>query len=150
MNTNQNFEVKYTLRLYEPALISELANQYEKSLNNFKNKNEFFTHIIELGLQANRKNLKTDTKKKPAAEPEDDDMYMLLMEIYKYTSKQFRKMYIDHNVLQGLLCSMYHLLLALNNDERLFEEKVEDGFYDDLPPRFVEMIEDLARAYGLD
>jgi len=149
MNTNNDFEVKYTVRLYEPALNSELSNQYDKVQKSFKNKNEFFKHIIELGLNANRKLMKADTKRKPAVECEEDDMYLLLMEIFKYTSKQFRKIYVNHNVLQGLLCSMYNILLSMNNGERLFTEKITDGFYDDLPERFLDLIEDLKKQYGL-
>lgn len=150
MNSNNNFEVKYTIRFYDDATITELRRQYEKLKHLFKNKNEFITHLITIGLDVNGQSMAADTKKKPAVEPEEDDMYLLLMDIYKYTTRQFRKMYINQNVLEGLLSSTYHILLALNSNERLFEEKVEDGFYDDLPTRFREMIDDLTRSFGLN
>jgi len=59
-----NLEVKFTLRLYEPSLIAELIRQCEKAQNSFKSKNEFFTHIINLGLKADRQNQKIDVDKK--------------------------------------------------------------------------------------
>ena len=138
------------MRLYEPALITELATQYYRSKNSFRNKNEFLTHIIESGLNANRKTLTDSKKKVVTAQAEESDMYQLLLEMFKYTSNQFRKIYIDHNVLQGLLCTMYNILLAIHGNERLFESKIKDGFYDDLPERFIDLIEELKNRYGLN
>jgi hypothetical protein len=140
----QNFEVKYTIRLYDPSLISELATQFEKEAKTYKNKNEFFTHIIELGLKANR-------KERADKEPHDekDDLYALLLKIFNYISEQFKTLHVKETLLERLLCSVYNIAVALNNDETLFSEKIESGFYDNIPARFEKILEDLMKKLGL-
>jgi hypothetical protein len=140
-----NFEVKYTIRLYDPSLISELATQFEKEADTYRNKNEFFTHIIELGLQANRAER---AGKEPAAD-EKDDLYALLLKVFDYISAQFKAVRVKETLLERLLCSIYNIAVAINNGETLFDEKIESGFYDDIPARFEKIIADLMKKLGL-
>lgn len=140
----QNFEVQYTIRLYEPSLIAEIAAQYEKEAGIYRNKNEFFTRIIELGLAANR-------KERAAEEPRDekDDLYALLLKVFDYISKQFKAMHVKETALERLLCAVYNIAVALNNGETLFAEKIESGFYDDMPARFEKIIAAIMKKLGL-
>ena len=150
MEEDEKFEGRFTLRLYEPALIAEIAAQYARTKKKFRNKTDFLTYIIEHGLKANRELLKKGANRTTAAEAEESDIYALLLEIFKYMSNQFRKIYIDHNVAQGLLCSSYNMLCALNGDSSLFDKKIEQGYYDDLPERFESVIENLTKQYGIN
>ena len=142
----QNFEVKYTIRLYDPTLISELANQFEKEAATYRNKNEFFTHIIELGLNANRKG------KQKAKTPQDekDNQYALLRSVFDYMAVQFKTLYIKLCLIEHLTCATYNIANALNNGETLFTEKIESGFYDDVPTRYKKILDDLMKKFGLD
>jgi len=38
-----NFEMKYTVRLYDPDLVVEIGNLYKAHSKEFRNKNEFMT-----------------------------------------------------------------------------------------------------------
>lgn len=143
---NNNFEVKYTIRLYDPSLIAELAAQFEKEQSRYKNKNEFFTHIIELGLDANHNERKSSTD---AHKDEKDDLYKLLQKIFSYMSVKFKTIYIRQSLFEHLLSSVYNIVIALNNGDTLFPEKIEEGFYDDIPERCKKIIEELMKRYGL-
>lgn len=150
MSSDDTFEVRYTIRIYEPALIAELATIYEKAEKDYRNKNEFFTRIIELGVESYRQEMKKNAKKNPAAEIEDDQVYPLLKRYFMYSNQKFTEIYITLSVIQGIISSAYNILLALHDGEKLFDEKIRDGFYDDLPPRFKDMLDDLKRAFGID
>jgi hypothetical protein len=143
----QNFEVKYTIRLYDPTLISELANQFEKEATTYRNKNEFFTHIIELGLQANRKDGKQKAK---APQDEKSNLYPLIRAMFNHMAVQFKTLYVKLSLLERLNAATYNLAVALNNGETLFNEKVESGFYDDVPTRCKKILADLMAQFGLD
>ena len=47
-----NFEMKYTIRLYDPDLVVEIGNLYKAHSKEFRNKNEFMTCLIRLGVDA--------------------------------------------------------------------------------------------------
>lgn len=142
-----NFEVQYTIRLYNPSLIAELAAQYEKEATSYKNKNEFMTDVIALGLKAKQKAKQKEKEKAP--QDEKDDLYALLLKVFDYLSSQFKALYVKESALERLLCVVYNIAIALNNGETLFSEKIEKGFYDDLPARFEKIIADLMKEIGL-
>ena len=41
-----NFEMKYTIRLYDPELVVEIGNLYKAHSKEFRNKNEFMNPRI--------------------------------------------------------------------------------------------------------
>lgn len=141
----QNFEVQYTIRLYDPKLISAIAVEYEKEAHIYRNKNEFFTEIISLGLQAKSKKKQKD--KTP--QEEKDDLYALLLKVFDYLAVQFKTLYIKQCLVEHLTCSTYNIAVALNNNETLFSEKIESGFYDEMPSRYEKMVADLMKKFGL-
>jgi hypothetical protein len=50
---------------------------------------------------------------------------------------------------QKLLSANYRMLLALTGGEKVIPQKVEDGFFDDLPTRFEKIIVNLEAKIGL-
>ena len=143
-----NFEVKYTIRIYDPALIAELTSQSKKVAEKYHNKNEFLTHIIALGLESDRRQAAAGHS---AKEPRDekDDLYALQREVFDYMAVQFKTLYIKLCLIEHLACSTYNIAYALNNGETLFSEKIESGFYDDIPARCEKIIVDLMKKFGL-
>jgi hypothetical protein len=146
---NNTFEVQYTIRLYDPSLISELALQYEKEATTYKNKNEFMTNIILLGLKAKKASASGNKKSAQSFEDEKDDLYALLLKVFDYIAAQFKSVYVKETMLENLLCSVYHIALSLNNGESLFAEKIESGFYDNIPARFEKLLDELMKEIGL-
>lgn len=48
----KNFEVQHTIRLYDPELIAKIGRAYEIFGKNYRNKNEFMTELLRLGVNA--------------------------------------------------------------------------------------------------
>ena len=46
----KNFEVQHTIRLYDPELIAKIGRAYDVHGKEFRNKNEFMTYLLELGV----------------------------------------------------------------------------------------------------
>lgn len=47
----KNFEVQHTIRLYDPELIATIGQAYDDHRKEFRNKNEFLTYLLRLGLK---------------------------------------------------------------------------------------------------
>jgi len=139
----QNFEVQYTIRVYDPKLIAEIAAAYEKEAEAYGNRNEFLTEVIRDGLRAK------SGKKEKTPTDEKDNLYALQVKVFDYIAEQFKAVYVRLRLLETLACSTYNIALALNNGETLFAQKIESGFYDDIPARCGKIIDGMTKELGL-
>lgn len=153
----KNFEVQHTIRIYDPELISAIGKAYEKHGSEFRNKNEFMTYLIRLGVDV--LNSTPPTSPASAAVPPAaalDKLYeevkhidALSSETGKYLQTQFRKMYIHIAVMERLLSSIYNMKVGDISGTPPIARKVEDGFFDDLPLRFEKLILTLEHSNAL-
>jgi len=77
------------------------------------------------------------------------EMRGLLDELSLYLTTQFRHMNVNQALFRRLLSSVYNMALALAGGKAAPPDKIEDGFYDDLPARFENIIIGLEKQYGL-
>ena len=147
--SNNSFEVQFTLRLYNPATLEELSKQLENSPVHYRNKNEFVTELVELGLKENRKKLNAKKNKLAGVQAEENDLYSLLLSLQNHIAQHIKSLYLNNQVFRAMLSAIYNMLLALNDDEQLIKSKIDDGFFDDLPARFEKLIADLEKFYCL-
>lgn len=152
----KNFEVQHTIRLYDPELIAAIGQAYDDHRKEFRNKNEFLTYLLRLGL----KELNSPPPKTPASgaippcavEALTDEVKAvreIVTETSKYLTTQFKKLYIHIAVAEKLLSATYNMKLGDLSGTPPIPEKVEDGFFDDLPMRFEKIILTLENRYGL-
>ena len=152
-----NFEMKYTVRLYDPDLVVEIGNLYKAHSKEFRNKNEFMTCLIRLGVDALK--AKPPTAPASAAVPPAAALNKLYDEMRKIESiadetgkflkVQGRKTDAHIAVMEKLLASIYNMNLGELSGVPPLPRKVEDGFFDDLPPRFEKIILMLEQQFGL-
>ena len=145
----KNFEVQHTIRIYDPELIAEIGRTFDAHHREFKNKNEFLTHLLRLGVKAMKAT--PPTAPSGAAVPpvaavqavmdELKDIRAITSETSKYLTTQFKKLYI--------LAAIYNMQLGELSGTPPLPQKVEDGFFDDLPLRFEKIIVSLENSYGL-
>lgn len=152
-----NFEMKYTIRLYDPDLVVEIGNLYKAHSKEFRNKNEFMTCLIRLGVDT--------LKSKPPAAPASaaippiaafDRLYdeiqkleCITDETSKYLRVQGKNMEAHIAIIEKLLASIYNIKFGELSGSPPLPRKVEDGFFDDLPPRFEKIILMLEQQFGL-
>ena len=152
-----NFEMKYTIRLYDPDLVVEIGNLYKAHTKEFRNKNEFMTCLIRLGVDV--LNAKPPSAPASAAVPPAaawDKLYDELRKIESITDEtgkflkvQGQKTDAHIAVMEKLLASLYNMNLGELSGVPPLPRKVEDGFFDDLPPRFEKIILTLEQRFGL-
>lgn len=149
----KNFEVQHTIRLYDPNLIAEIGRTLEAHHKEYRNKNEFLTEILRLGIK--QKNLSATNSSdvpldaKESLTKEVEDIQAITREMSKYLTTQFKKLYIHLTVAERLLSAIYNMELGDLSGAPPLAEKVEDGFFDDLPARFEKIILTLENRYGL-
>ena len=151
-----NFEMKYTIRLYDPELVVEIGKLYKAHSKEFRNKNEFMTCLIRLGVDA--LNATPPTAPAAAAVPPAmalDKLYEEMRKIESITDEtgkflkvQGQKMDTHIAVMEKLLASLYNMNLGELSGSPPLPRKVEDGFFDDLPVRFAKIILTLEQKFG--
>lgn len=153
----KNFEVQHTIRLYDPELIAAIGKAYELHGKDYRNKNEFMTYLLRLGVEALMSTPPTapaGAAVPPAAAldnlfDEVKKIEALAEETGKFVNMQGRKMEVHIAVIERLLSSVYNMELGAASGEPVIKRKVEDGFFDDLPMRFEKLILTLEQHFGL-
>lgn len=154
----KNFEVQHTLRLYDPELVSAIGKMHERQNKRFRNKNEFFTELVKLGLiemqkQENGKQHEhspaDDGEPKPECADTLQEIYEILDAVSKYIYTQFKSLYVNQRVVERLMSSVYRQLQEMHREETATIRNADAGFYDDLPERFEKIIVNLKNTYGL-
>jgi len=145
-------EIQFTIRFYEPELLEQIKNLYEAHKQEFRNKNEFLTNLIREGLKS-IESPEAKCLQKFSTDSNCIDMlsklYDVLDNVSKYIFTQFKALYINQNITERLLSSIYRQLQEMHADEVVVVQNAEKGFYDDLPERFENIIHNLKNTYGL-
>lgn len=153
----KNFEVQHTIRLYDTELIAEIGRTYEAHSKEFRNKNEYMTELLRLGVQAMNsippKTPASSAAAPPVAFAEMLDAISKILEISeetgKYVTTQFKRLLIHFEIIESLISAIYAMKHGELTGEPPLPRKVEDGFFDDLPFRFQNLIVKLEKKYGI-
>ena len=153
----KNFEVQHTIRLYDPELIAEIGRAFDAHHREFRNKNEFLTELLRLGVKQMNPVPPTPTNNgsiPPCAAADDltneiKEIHAITTETAMYLKTQFKKLYVHVAVTEKLLAAIYNINTSELAGTPPLSEKVEDGFFDDLPMRFEKIIVSLESRYGL-
>ena len=126
--------VTHSLRIYDAELLGRL-NTLAKS-GEYRNNNEFLTELLKLGYES----YATDGAGNWAVWESLKELHSLLSEAAEYLTVQSKTISLYHELCMKLLSSNHRMLLALSGGEKVLPSKVEDGFYDELPERFGELL----------
>jgi hypothetical protein len=170
----KNMEVTHTLRLYDPEFVAKLGSLMEREQKYYRNKNEFMTAVMKMGYERyitagqtvpprdgvkleynadtpNRGNKPAPDTHDTPSQADDDTQRLLRIadELSVYLTAQFRHMHVAQALSRRMLSAVYSMALALVGGRAVPPEKVEDGFFDDLPARFEQVVVKLEQQYGL-
>lgn len=151
----KNLEVVHTLRLYDADFIAKLGALMEKEKNHYRNKNEFLTAVLKMGYDqyvkaaSGAKTYSPGAGSGTTATDDAKETNALINQLCELTNLSFKKIMLQLELLQTVHNTTYNILRSFNDDERLMPDKVDDGFYDDLPARFEKIIVRLEAKYGL-
>ena len=151
-----NFEAKYTIRIYDAELYMDIENLYQKHMREFGTKNAFMTYLIRLGIDS--LNSKPPAAPASAAIPpiaaldrlydEIQKLESISDETSKYLRVQGKNMEAHIAIMEKLLASIYNIKFGEISGSPPIPRKVEDGFFDDLPARFAKIILTLEQQIG--
>lgn len=153
----KNFEVQHTIRLYDPELIAEIGKVFDAKHREYRNKNEFFTDVLRLGIKEMKdvtvipeiNSATPNCVMTDAVLCELKQLQTLSTEVAQYVKIQFKRMYVHIAIAEKLLAAIYNVKVGELAGTPPIAEKVEDGFFDDLPMRFEKIIVSLESRYGL-
>ncbi len=140
------FVTKMTLRLYNQKFINRLNDAYEASGERFESKNHFLTELIKRGYEelAREQRLRGGSSRTEHTEIESSvilQIHELVGELYLYNKRQVEEIVARFGISEKLMTSIYNMLIAILNDERISTKQVEEGFYDELPNRLKKELE---------
>jgi len=153
----KNFEVQHTIRLYDPELIADIGRLLDTHHREYRNKNEFLTQLLRLGVKQMDSVPPTppvggNISSCAAADTLTDEIkeiHAISTETAQYLKTQFKKLYVHVAVAEQLLAAIYNIKVGELAGTPPLSEKVEEGFFDDLPMRFEKIIVSLENRYGL-
>ena len=154
----KNFEVQHTVRLYDPELIAEIGRLLDIHHREYKNKNEFLTELLRLGVKQMNSIPAVQSMSGGGIPPcastdtltdEIKEIHAISTETAQYLKTQFKKLYVHVAVAEKLLAAIYNIKTSELAGTPPLAEKVDDGFFDDLPTRFEKIIISLENRYGL-
>lgn len=153
----KNFEVQHTIRLYDPDLIAEIGQVLDAKHRDYRNKNEFLTDVLRLGIKQMKNEATTpeincttpNCVMTDAVLNELKQLLTLSKEMSQYIKTQFKKIYVHIAIVEKLLAAIHNIKVGELAGTPPLSEKVEDGFFDDLPMRFEKIIVSLESRYGL-
>lgn len=137
----QNFGTT-SLTLYNKSLMEELEKDMHES--GIHSKNQYLTHLIELGLQARKNN-----------RPEKQNLDTIgqeLKEIKKIVSDlqcRVLREQLENTVYKSLLCYLYYLLECIIYEREPNESWAKLGLCDELPDHLNERLKELREVYDI-
>jgi len=146
----------HTLRFQEPEWVAKIGTLLERTHKDYNSKNEFMTVLVKLGYEAYiaaERDAKNSGADKLSAGPYADapetlrdiadtlkEMRGLVTELSLYMTTQFRHIHVNLALSRRMLSAVHNMTLGFAGGKAVPPEKVEDGFFDDLPVRFEEII----------
>ncbi|MDD3862607.1 MAG: hypothetical protein PHV79_01990 [Clostridia bacterium] len=139
---------QFMLRVYDSNALKKIDELYKKQQKNFKSFNEFLSLVVLKGVDKVNAELGYNKEK---------DLQELVVEIkeLKEQISSLKKQVSNVNTYQvvngelskAMLGCLYEMIFALNENQSLNTEYIENGFYDKLPFRYSELYQELYNAH---
>ncbi len=142
-------EKKYTVRIYEKPLQDRIDRIYNDLPLTFPNMNSLMKELLDRGLRTIEKDMynKKDADNLSGLFDEirhtSDNLKLLI----KIVEEKFKELHISNKVLEKLAGCNNSLLIGISTGVPKDKEYVDKGFYDKLPDRFIQTIEELLKNY---
>ncbi len=156
----KQFETKLTVRIYDIKLVEKLNELYRRNPNKYQSKNQLLVELLEKGMNEKLKEI-TPPPNAPAGAmkmgvPEGDtasllrEVKELIAEMHEYDKKHIEGLLAHLKMSERLSASIYNMLLAIATDEPITPMQMQLGYFDDVPPRFVEFLAELLKEVMSD
>lgn len=138
-----------TIRLHETQLVERLNIILRQNPFRYKYKNDLLVELIALGVEQKLKNVSTPTGNSKGGAPPaiNADMAQsfkqlkqIIENMHVYNQRHIEGIMAHLKMSERLSAAMYNVLLAVATDKPVTNVQVEIGYYDDIPTRFEEYL----------
>ncbi len=138
-----------TLRIHDARLVEQLNYILAKNPFHYKYKNDLLVELIGLGVKEKLKSINPSTGSCKVGQELNvntdtaaalKQMKQLIENMHVYNQKHIEGIVAHLKMSEKLSAAIYNTLLAVATDEPVTKVQIEFGFFDEVPERFEEYL----------
>lgn len=145
-----------TVRLRDARMVDKLNFIAKSDPFKYKSQNTLIVELISIGIEEKLKTL-TPPPNAPAGAmrvpvPDTDTLELmreikeLIREMHEYDKKHIEGLLAHLKMSERMTSAIYNMLFAIATDKPVVPPQVELGYFDEVPPRFIDFLTELLRA----
>lgn len=151
---NENTPI--TVRIRDVRLLAKINGILKNDPFRYANKNELIVELLTLGVNEKYKTMPPPPNAPAGAMkipiPDSDTMELLreikelIQDMHEYDKKHIEGLLAHLKMSERLSSAIYNMLFAIATDKAVIPPQVELGYFDEVPPRFVNFLTELLKA----
>ena len=140
---------QFTIRIYDSKELEKINEAFSKSRNNFSCKQSFLRECLLRGLDIVMKEQGFMKRIGNIEELYDEihKTFINLQRLIAMSEKNAKENIANLTVNRKILSCNYNMLLGISEDSPKDKDFVESGMFDDVPPRFMRLLDDILKVY---
>lgn len=148
--------LQMTIRIRDVRLLEKLNIIVKSDPFRYEHKNQLLVELIKLGVEEKLKTIKpppnapAGAMKVPIPDTETLELVRevkeLMEDMHDYNKKHIEGLLAHLKMSERLSSAIYNMLFAIATDKTVIPPQVELGYYDEVPPRFVNFLTELLKA----
>lgn len=150
-----NPSLPLTVRLHDARMVDKLNLIVKSNPFKYKSQNKLLVELISIGIEEKLKDMPPPTAPAGAMRvpvPDKETLELigeikeLMEDMHDYNKKHIEGLLAHLKMSERLSSAIYNMLFAIATDKAVIPPQVELGYYDEVPPRFVNFLTELLRA----
>ena len=140
---------QYTVRVYDKRIVDRIEKLYKNCKDIYSTRNPFLVDCITRGAETIERDLFGAGKENSISGIYEEIHITVkkLDNLLKICEKSAKEGLANLSITQKLLSSNYNMLLGLSDNKPCRKDEVEKGYYDDLPDRLSEVLEEVLEHF---
>lgn len=143
-----------TVRLRDARMVDKLNFIAKTAPFKYKSQNTLIVELISIGIEEKLKTIKPPPNAPAGAMrvPDKETLELvreikeLMEDMHEYNKKHIEGLLAHLKMSERLSSAIYNMLFAIATDKTVIPPQVELGYYDEVPPRFVNFLTELLKA----
>lgn len=159
MNNQMNLftdSLQMTIRIRDVKLLEKLNIILMSDPFRYEHKNQLLVELIKIGVEEKLKTIKppptapAGAMKVPVPDTETLELMReikeLIRDMHEYERKHIEGLLAHLKMSERMTSAIYNMLFAVATDKPVIPPQVELGYFDEVPPRFIDFLTELLRA----
>lgn len=150
-----NPSLPLTVRLHDARMVDKLNLIVRSNPFKYKSQNKLLVELISIGIEEKLKDIPPPTAPAGAMKvpvPDTETMELmreikeLIQDMHEYDKKHIEGLLAHLKMSERLSSAIYNMLFAIATDKPVVPPQVELGYFDEVPPRFINFLTELLQA----